>query len=90
MGRSVSPVAGLGFFDSPVITHNVETDDSADEEDMDFWGRDEPRSVTSAEHVDDEMEEDESDCDDDVDSTMEDDGEDDGDDADEFELFGHR
>jgi len=65
----------------------AETDESADEESLDFWGRDEPRSVTSAENVDDDMEEDEESEDD---SAMEDCDEEDGDEEDQFELFGHR
>jgi len=86
IGRSVSPVRGLGFFDEPVIATTMETDESADEDDLDFWGRDEPRSVTSAENIDDEMEDDE---DSDDDSAM-DDCDEDGDEEDQFELFGHR
>lgn len=88
VGRSVSPVRGLGFFSETVPAQAVETDDSADEDDMDFWGRDEPRSVTSFENIDemDEGEEEESD----EDSVMADCDEDDADDEDEFELFGHR
>tara|TARA_R110002060_G_scaffold60865_1_gene70455 strand:- start:192 stop:443 length:252 start_codon:yes stop_codon:yes gene_type:complete len=83
----VSPVRGLGFFNEAAPAQAVETDDSADEDDMDFWGRDEPRSVTSFENIEDDMEdEDESD----EDSVMGDCDEDDADDEDEFELFGHR
>ena len=55
IGRSVSPVRGTGFPDSAADIHNVETDESVDEDDLDFWGREEPRSVTSAENIDDEM-----------------------------------
>lgn len=87
MGRSVSPVRGLGFLDEPVIVQSMETDDSADEDDLDFWGRDERRSVTSAEIMDDEMNgDDESD----EDSAMDDCDEEEGDEEDQFELFGHR
>ncbi|TVY84393.1 putative RING finger protein [Lachnellula suecica] len=86
LGRSVSPVRGIGFFEDLAATAVVnETDDSAEDDDLDFWGRDEPRSVTSGENIDD-MEEDE---DSDDDSAM-DDCEDDGDEEDQFELFGHR
>ncbi|KAK0107299.1 hypothetical protein ONS95_003997 [Cadophora gregata] len=88
IGRSVSPVRGLGFFNEPVPIQAVESDDSADEDDMDFWGRDEPRSVTSFENIEDEMGDDEES---DEDSVMGDCDEDDADDEeDEFELFGHR
>lgn len=83
--RSVSPVRAPGFFDDPVLPQAMETDESDDEDKLDFWGREEPRSVTSVENVDDEMEEDD---DSDEDSIM-DDCEEEGDDN-EFDLFGHR
>jgi len=51
-----------------------------------FWGRDEPRSVTSYENIDEDMEEEE-DSDDDASAI---DDCDEGDDEDQFELFGHR
>jgi hypothetical protein len=85
LGRSVSPVRGLGFFSNPVIAQHLETDDSADEDDLDFWGGEERRSVTSAEVVDEEMEDDSDD-----DSGMEEECDEEGDDEDQFELFGHR
>lgn len=85
-GRSVSPVRGLGFFETPVLAQHMETDDSADEDDLDFWGGDERRSVTSAEIIDEEMEEDDSDSD----SGMDDCDEEGDDEDDQFELFGHR
>lgn len=84
--RSVSPVSGPGFFDEPVIAQAMETDDSADEDDVDFWGREEPRSVTSVENVDDEMDDDDEDSD--QDSTIDDCDE--AEEDDRFELFGHR
>ncbi|KAI9049897.1 hypothetical protein LZ554_006045 [Drepanopeziza brunnea f. sp. 'monogermtubi'] len=89
IGRSVSPVRGLGFFHGPVSSQALETDDSVHgDDDLDFWGRDEPRSVTSTENVEEMGEEEESDDDD---SGMGDcDDDDDVDDEDEFELFGHR
>jgi hypothetical protein len=74
-----------------MLTHAPETDDSIDEgDDLDFWGRDEPRSVTSAELADmvavdhEEYEESSSD-----DSVMDDcdEGEEE---EDRFALFGHR
>lgn len=89
IGRSVSPVRGAGIFESTRTPTNMETDESADEDDLDFWGRDEPRSVTSVEVVDEEMEDDEEE-DSDMDSNMDDCEEEDGDEEDEFELFGHR
>ena len=89
LGRSVSPIRGTGFFEELAATMANETDDSAEEDDLDFWGRDEPRSVTSGENID-EMEEDEESEDDSVMDDCEGDGEEDGDDEDQFELFGHR
>ena len=85
LGRSVSPIRGMGFFGESAAAMAIETDDSGEDEDLDFWGRDEPRSVTSAEIVD-EMEEDEESDDD---SVM-DDCDEEGDEEDRFELFGHR
>jgi len=90
VGRSVSPVRGIGFFNEPAPAQAIETDDSADEDEMDFWGRDEPRSVTSFENIDEEMEEEEEEEESDEDSVMEDCDEDDADEEDEFELLGHR
>ncbi|KAE9375427.1 zf-CHY-domain-containing protein [Stipitochalara longipes BDJ] len=86
IGRSVSPVRGLGLLEDPVVSHAMETDDSAEEDDLDFWGRDERRSFTSADIMDDEMEEEEESDDD---SAM-DECDEDGDEEDQFELFGHR
>ena len=82
-GRSVSPTRGSWFFGNAVFVD--ETDDPANEDgDLDFWGRDEPRSVTFPENTDVNMEEVE-DSSDDSGSAM-----DEGDEGDEFELFGHR
>lgn len=86
IGRSVSPVRGLGFFHEPIPSQVIETDDSADDDDMDFWGRDEPRSVTSFENIDEIGDEEESD----EDSAMGECDDDEVDEEDEFELFGHR
>lgn len=89
IGRSVSPVRGPGFFEDAVILDAGETEESAGEEDdLDFWGRDEPRSVTSAENMEVDMEEEEE-SEDDSGSAM-DECDDEGDEGDEFELFGHR
>jgi hypothetical protein len=90
IGRSVSPVRGLGFFHNPVSTQVIETDDSADEDDMDFWGRDEPKSVTSAEVVDDEMDDEIDDEDDSDDDSMMEDCDEGDEEDDQFELIGHR
>jgi hypothetical protein len=88
IGRSVSPVRGPGFHDD-VIAPAGETDDSGEEEDddLDFWGRDEPRSVTSYENIEDMDEADDSEDDD---ASGADDCDEEGDDVDQFELFGHR
>ena len=87
IGRSVSPVRGLEFLEQAIVSHSMETDDSADEDDLDFWGRDERRSFTSADIMDDEMEDEEES---DSDSAMDECDEEDGDEEDQFELFGHR
>ena len=87
--RSVSPTRGSGFFEDVVVVDAGETEESADEEDdLDFWGRDDPRSVTSVEMVDADLEEEEE-SDEDSGSAM-DECDDEGDEGDEFELFGHR
>ena len=88
IGRSVSPVRGPGFFEDVIVD---ETEEWAEEEDdLDFWGRDEPRSFTSVKNMDVNMEEEESSSDE-SDSAMDEcDEGDEGDDGDEFELFGHR
>jgi hypothetical protein len=58
-----------------------------EDEDLDFWGGDEHRSVTSYENIDEEdMDEDDSEDD----ASVKDDCEDEGDDEDRFELIGHR
>ena len=89
VGRSMSPTRGSGFFEDVVVVDAGETEESAgDEDDLDFWGRDEPRSVTSAEMVNIDMEEEEE-SDEDSGSAM-DECDDEGDEGDEFELFGHR
>jgi hypothetical protein len=87
IGRSVSPVRGLGFPEEAIVPQSMETDDSAEEDDLDFWGRDERRSFTSADIMDDEMEDEEES---DSDSALDECDEEDGDEEDQFELFGHR
>ena len=87
VGRSVSPVRGSGFFEDAITVDAGETEESEGEGDgLDFWGRDEPRSVTSVENVEDVGMEDEEESGDDSGSAM-DECDDEGD---EFELFGHR
>lgn len=87
IGRSVSPVRGSGFFEDAIVVDTGETEESEGEgDDLDFWGRDEPRSVTSVENVEDVGMEDEEESGDDSGSAM-DECDDEGDD---FELFGHR
>lgn len=89
LGRSVSPVRGIGLLDDAAVIQPIETDESANEDDdLDFWGREERRSLASPEMIDDQMEDDE-DEDSDEDSAM--DGcDDEGDEEDKFEIFGHR
>ena len=88
IGRSVSPVRGPGFFDDVDGILVAGTDESADEDELDFWGRDEPRSVTSAEMIDDEMEDEGEESEEE--SVMDDCDEEDVDEEDQFELIGHR
>lgn len=90
IGRSVSPIRTMGFFGHSPVT-NDDTDDAEEVDDLDFWGRDEPRSITSLENnlEDMEMEEEFEDSDDEDDSGL-DDCDEDGDEEDRFELLGHR
>jgi hypothetical protein len=88
IGRSVSPVRGPGFFEGADVVDAGEIEDSGEEDELDFWGREEPRSVTTAEDMEVDEEEEE-DSDDDSGSAM-DECDDEGDEGDEFELFGHR
>ncbi|KAH8601019.1 hypothetical protein B0O99DRAFT_610102 [Bisporella sp. PMI_857] len=88
LGRSVSPVRVPGLF-ADVSAVSAETDESEDDS-LDFWGRDELRSITSAELVDDELGMDDEDDSDDSASIQDDEcDDDDGDDEDQFELLGH-
>lgn len=86
--RSVSPVRGLRFLDSSEAI--AESDDSADEDTLDFWGGDERRSITAAEVVEEKVEEDSEEDDTGSDNDCDDDDDDGEDEADEFALFGHR
>lgn len=83
LGRSVSPTLGAGFPDEMLA---VETDESGDEDELDFWGRDTSRSPTFVDNV----EESDDGEDDDEDSVADDCDEEDGDEEDQFELIGHR
>ncbi|PQE25366.1 chy zinc finger protein [Rutstroemia sp. NJR-2017a BBW] len=44
LGRSVSPARGMGLFANEADSRD-DSDASGDEDDLDFWGRDEPRST---------------------------------------------
>lgn len=92
MGRSVSPFRSSGFPDDPMSVEAtvdaVEPDD--EEDDVDFWGGDAPRSPRSVPWVDRDMaeEEDDEDSDDEsIPSTVE---FDDDDEEDRMDLIGHR
>jgi len=89
LGRSVSPVRGLRLLDSLSTPGAVESDDSEDEEELDFWGRGEVRSTTSAEMVDMAMDMDENDDESDDDSVSAVD-ECEEEEEDQFAIFGHR
>ena len=100
LGRSVSPVRGPSFIEDAVIVDSFEIAGSADgEDDVNFWFRDDPRSVTPLENFEDiDMEEDEIEDDGEDDDDEDDESDDDSgsamdecdDERDEFELFGHR
>ncbi|KAG0646202.1 putative RING finger [Hyphodiscus hymeniophilus] len=93
IGRSVSPARGSRFFENAITVNGGEMEEAVGEEDdLDFWGRDEPRKVTSMENIDVNMDEEgeQEDSSDDSDSEMEVDEGDEADEGDEFELFGHR
>ncbi|EDN94333.1 hypothetical protein SS1G_10206 [Sclerotinia sclerotiorum 1980 UF-70] len=94
LGRSVSPARGVGLFSSQSAAGG-ESDDSGDEDDLDFWGRDEPRSsrrlratldagVDAQDDNDIEYEDDSSDS-----ESGNDDDDDDGEEE-PFAIFGHR
>lgn len=84
IARSVSPMHRRGLFDSFVAMIGGEIDDLGDEDDeLDFWGRDEKRSATTPDNVNDDMDDSDSDGDS-VDDC------DEGEDEDLFQLLGHR
>ncbi|RDW62754.1 hypothetical protein BP5796_11056 [Coleophoma crateriformis] len=90
--RSVSPPRGRSLLiDDLSEAIGVMEDSGDDGDDLDFWGRDEPRSVGSAENIEVDLEDDDEEYEDDSDSDMDDcdEDEDDGK-ADRFDLFGHR
>ncbi|RFU26044.1 hypothetical protein B7463_g10292, partial [Scytalidium lignicola] len=84
LGRSVSPTLGPSFLDDSMA---IETDDSADEDELDFWGRDTSRSPTFVDHT---GESDEGEDDDDESLADDCDEEDADEEEDQFELIGHR
>jgi hypothetical protein len=87
IARSVSPMHRRGLLDSFAAIFGGDTDDSEyEEDDLDFWGRDGPRSTTTAENIEDDVE----DTDSDDDSASAADDCDEGDDEDQFQLLGHR
>ena len=87
IARSVSPMNRRGFLDSVAALFGGETDDSEfEDDDLDFWGRDRPRSATTVENIDDDVE----DTDSDDDSASAADDCDEGEDDDQFQLLGHR
>lgn len=86
LGRSMSPLRGGGWREA--IATDDESVETEDEEDVDFWGIEQPRSVTSAEVAGDDLEADdedsrseESDCEP---------SDDEPEDEDDFDLLGHR
>lgn len=85
LGRSVSPTLFHGFFGGSMA---IETDESGDEDEPDFWGRDTSRSPTFVNDM--EESEDEGEDDEDNESAVDDCEEEDGDEEDQFELIGHR
>jgi hypothetical protein len=91
IGRSVSPFRTSAFPNSSMVTTRPTgdgTESEEDEDDVDFWGGDAPRSPASGVVA---MEEDDESDDDSVLSMDEGDEEgDDGDDEDHMELLGHR
>ncbi|CCU77262.1 CHY and RING finger domain protein [Blumeria hordei DH14] len=87
VARSVSPIAGLRFYEEESSPNTVPTVDSTIEDELDFWGLDELPALISGENNQDGIDEEDSgedsaleDCDDD--------GEEEDDD--DFLLFGHR
>ncbi|RAL64071.1 hypothetical protein DID88_003259 [Monilinia fructigena] len=93
LGRSVSPARGLGLFaDQPI--GSGESDSSGDEDDLDFWGRDEPRSARDLQVTHDTDAQDDNDIEYEDDSTDSESGndyeEDDDGEEEPFAIFGHR
>lgn len=93
LGRSLSPVRS-SFLDTPQArTTTAASDESGDDDDLDFWGREEHRSVTSAENIELGLaEEDEYDdnSDDSTSAVDECDENDEIEEEDKFAVFGHR
>ncbi|QSZ33213.1 hypothetical protein DSL72_002801 [Monilinia vaccinii-corymbosi] len=93
MGRSVSPARGLGLFANQPAGGG-ESDSSGDEDDLDFWGRDEPRSARDLPEAYDADAQDDNDIEYEDDSTDSESGndyeEDDDGEEEPFAIFGHR
>jgi hypothetical protein len=93
LGRSVSPINGSGLFDDTMPVDGTEMVDDLEDDNPDFWGRDEHRSVTSANNGDVDMDDDEESDEEEEDSDNEDSDfamDDYDDEEDQFELIGHR
>ncbi|EMR88834.1 putative chy and ring finger domain protein [Botrytis cinerea BcDW1] len=93
LGRSVSPARGIHLFSNQSAADG-ESDGSGDEDDLDFWGRDEPRSgrllpVTQNADAQDEYDIEYEDDSSDSESGNDDDDDDDGEEE-PFAIFGHR
>ncbi|KAA8564979.1 hypothetical protein EYC84_010748 [Monilinia fructicola] len=93
LGRSVSPARGLGLFANQPMGGG-ESDSSGDEDDLDFWGRDEPRSARDLQGTHDTDAQDDNDIEYEDDSTDSESGndyeEDDDGEEEPFAIFGHR
>ena len=88
LGRSMSPLRGPDMAEDTDMYGD--TDDSVDEDELDFWGIEELRSVTSAENAENELEADDE-YEDDSGSAIDDcDDSDEEGEGDDFDLVGHR
>jgi len=85
MARSASPPSVPGLADS-----SFATEDSDEEDIINFWGRDDHRSMTSGEIIEDHQDSDEDEEDEDSDACLDDADEDEDDEDEEIVLFGHR
>ncbi|ESZ91689.1 hypothetical protein SBOR_7946 [Sclerotinia borealis F-4128] len=94
LGRSVSPARGLGIFGNQPVAGG-ESDASGDEDDLDFWGRDEPRNARESQATHEADAQVDNDIEYEYDSSDSESGNDDDDDDDDgeeepFAIFGHR